>query len=157
MFGEPEVPDTHHDIEPVARSLDLPRLRARRTVHAPPKGARRVATAEAKVGHVRRAGQELDRLGPHAVAVLQRGTTVQTVGDFGAIAQVGQRPERARRLHRQLLSPPAPPPHGLPRAGAAGRAGQSAALTPVLPALPPLVISSVCPTCIRAPYMHWTP
>src|SRR4051794_38694767 len=112
MFGEPEIPDAHYDIEPVTRSLHLPRLGARRAVHGPPKRARRVATTEAEVGHVRRASQELDRLGPHAVAVLQRGATVQAVGDFRAIAEVGQGPERARRLHRRLLSPPAAQPHG---------------------------------------------
>src|SRR4051795_7634027 len=121
MFGEPEIPDAHYDIEPVTRSLHLPRLGARRAVHGPPKRARRVATTEAEVGHVRRASQELDRLGPHAVAILQRGATVQAVGDFRAIAEVGQGPERARRLHRRLLSPPAPPPHG--RRGLARLAG----------------------------------
>jgi hypothetical protein len=82
VLREPQVADADHHVQSVPRPLHLPRLRLCRAVHRPPVGARRLTTTESKVRHVLDAGQRLNRLAPHRMAVGQRPTTVRAGGQL---------------------------------------------------------------------------
>jgi hypothetical protein len=108
-----EVAGRQRSLDLLQLRLDLPahlaRLGAGRTIDGARERAGRVAAAVAEAGQVLGAGQELDRLGPDGVAEDQTGPTVRAAGQFGAVADVGQRAEVVRALHRRPPAPVGPP------------------------------------------------